>query len=342
LYCSHCGAELTEQNIQGRLRRVCPSCGQVDYRHLKVGVGVLLTQEGKLLLVQRGPDSDAFPGAWNLPAGYCEADESPPDAAARETLEETGLGIQVGSLVGAYHFDDDPRGNGLLLIYRAQVVGGELRCDGREAVTGGFFPPERLPEPLCGGGHDQAIMAWRARALDRWQPGMLMRFCPHCTHPLEEREAFGRPRPVCPACGFAHFRELKVGVSLVVEQDGRILLVQRAIEPGLGQWALPSGFVEWDENPEAAAVRECWEETGLDVEILDLLEVAYYTDDFRGPGINLIYRARVLDGSLQPADDAQAARFFAPAGLPSSGAIAFHGHLLTLERWRQTHSVDRL
>jgi 8-oxo-dGTP pyrophosphatase MutT (NUDIX family) len=72
------------------LRPVCSACGRVVYTHLRIGAGVLIEREGALLLLQRGPDADAFPGAWNLPSGYCEADEPPPLAAAREAAEETG------------------------------------------------------------------------------------------------------------------------------------------------------------------------------------------------------------------------------------------------------------
>jgi 8-oxo-dGTP diphosphatase len=313
---------------------MCPSCGHVAYWQLKVGAGALIERDGALLLVQRGPATEAFAGTWNLPSGYCEAGEPPAFAAARETAEETGLQVRAGELVDAYYFDDDPRGSGLLLVYEAEVTGGELRSDGHEATAAGFFRPQALPGPLCGGGHDRAIAAWRARALDRWQPGAPLRYCPHCAHPLQEQPAFGRVRPVCAACGFVHFRDPKVGVSVLVEKEGRVLLVQRAIEPGLGQWCLPSGFIEWDESPQGAAVRECAEETGLEVAISGLLEAIQYTADFRGPGINLTYLARVVGGALQPGDDAGAARFFAPAELPPAEAIAFDSHRLALARWR--------
>ncbi len=295
---------------------------------------MLVEREGALLLVQRGPEVQAFPGTWNLPSGYCEIDESPQSAAVRECAEETGLHVHAGRLVDAYHFDDDPRGNGLLLVYEAEIVGGQLRADGQEAAAIGFFPPDGLPRPLCGGGHDRAIAAWQARARDRWQPGTSMRYCPHCAHPLEERLAFDRLRPVCPACGFIHFRNPKVGVSVLVEGQGKVLLVRRAVDPQLGKWCLPSGFIEWDEAPEAAAVRECAEETGLDVAVTELLEVVHYTEDFRGAGVNLTYRATVTGGRLQAGDDADGARFFSPAELPAPEEIAFRSHRLALARWQ--------
>jgi 8-oxo-dGTP diphosphatase len=333
LYCSHCGAELLEREVGGRLRPVCGVCGQVVYAHLRVGAGVLIQRDGALLLLRRSTESDAFPGAWNLPAGYCEADEPPPVAAARETMEEIGLRVRIGRLAEVCYFDDDPRGAGLLLAYEAEVTGGELRVDGEEALTAGYFSPDCLPQPLCGGGHDQVIAAWQKRVLDRWQPGMPMRYCPHCTHPLEERDAFERLRKVCPACGFVHFRSPKVGVSLLVEDRGRILLVRRAFEPGRGKWSLPSGFVEWDEPPEVAAARECEEETSLLLSDLELVEVNHYADDYRGPGINLVYRGRVASGQLLPGDDASEALFFSRADLPPAGSIAFQGHRALLDRW---------
>ncbi|MCL7454186.1 MAG: NUDIX domain-containing protein [Anaerolineae bacterium] len=307
---------------------------QACYR-LRIGAGALVVRDRALLLVQRRGDAPAFPGTWNLPAGYCEADETPAAAAIREAQEETGLRVRPGRLAGAYYFDDDPRGSGLLIVYEAAIVGGALRTGGPEVRDSGFFQPGALPEPLCGGGHDQAIRAWEARALDRWQPDSEIRYCPHCAHPVEEREAFGRTRHVCPACGYVHFRSPKLGVSIMVEQEGQILLVQRAIEPGLGKWSLPSGFMEWDEAPEVAAVRECAEETGLVVDHLELVTVDHYDDDFRGPGLNLTYRGQVASGTLRPADDAASVRFFAPEGLPSLEGVAFQSHRRLLERWLQ-------
>ena len=335
MYCSQCGEKLFERQLEGRVRPVCPACGHVAYQQLKVGAGVLVSQNGALLLVQRGPMASAFPGTWTLPAGYCEADESPPAAAAREAFEESGLQVEVGRLAGVYYFDDDPRGNGLLVVYEARVTGGKLRrVSGPEISAAGFYTPDRLPEPLCGGGHERAIEAWRQRAIDRWQPGTAPRYCPHCAHPIGEQLAFGRLRLTCSKCGFVHFRDPKVGVSVLVTRNRQVLLVQRAIEPGLDQWCLPAGFVEWDEAPETAASRECSEETGLIVTSLELLEAVHYTQDFRGPGINLIYRARVAGGSLLPGDDAADVRWFSADGLPSQEEIAFHSHYVALERWR--------
>jgi ADP-ribose pyrophosphatase YjhB (NUDIX family) len=299
---------------------------------------VLVQRDGALLLVQRSWKDDAFPGAWCLPAGYCEADEPPRITATREAAEETSLQVETGQLVDVYFFDNDPRGNGLLLVYEAEITGGELEADGMEAVAADFFRAKQLPDLVCGGGHDQAIQMWQAAIQDRWRPGSPMRFCPHCTHPLETKLAFDRERSVCPSCGFVHFRSPKVGVSVLAEMGKRVLMVRRAVEPGQGKWSLPSGFVEWDESPELAVIRECAEETGLIITGVALEEVRHYTDDFRGPGINLTYRGQVAGGLLRPGDDAAEVQWFAPDELPPATAIAFDGHRLIVERWQARQS----
>lgn len=146
---------------------------------------------------------------------------------------------------------------------------------------------------------------------------------------------------MCPRCGYIHFRDLKVGVSILVEEGGQVLLVRRGIDPGRGQWSLPSGFCEWDEAPEQAAAREVAEETGLAVRVVDLAAVYHYTDDFRGPGINLIYRATVVGGALRAADDVEAAVFLSPVDLPPAEQVAFENHRLALAEWRARMSSSR-
>jgi len=340
LHCPGCGTSLTEALIEGRLRPVCLACGQVVYSQLKVGAGVLVERDGALLLVRRGSQASAFPGTWGLPSGYCEVDEPPAVAAAREAEEETGLRVQVNSLADGYFFDDDPRGNGLFLVYEAQIVAGEIG-DGwqppqtDEVSAAGFFAADRLPQPLCGGGHDRAVAAWQARALDRWQSGLPPRYCQHCAHTLEEGPAYDQLRLVCPRCGFVHFRAPKVGVSVLIEHNDRLLLTQRAVDPGRGKWCLPSGFVEWDEAPEAAAARECREETGLVLSHLELEAATHYEDDFRGPGIDLAYRAQVASDTLQSGDDAASARWFGADELPPEEEVAFQSHRRLVARWQR-------
>jgi 8-oxo-dGTP diphosphatase len=159
-----------------------------------------------------------------------------------------------------------------------------------------------------------------------------MNYCPRCAHPLEDKSLFGRRRRVCPGCGFIFFRDPKVATGVLVEQDGKVLLVRRAVDPKQGWWCIPSGFMEYDEAPQEAAIRECKEETGLDVCLIGLLDVYHYRSDFRGSGILIVYQAEVVGGELQPGDDASEARFFGPAELPQE--IAFASNCEALRRWQ--------
>src|SRR6185437_12557202 len=81
-------------------------------------------------------------------------------------------------------------------------------------------------------------------------------------------------RHVCDACGTIHYENPKLVVGCVPEHEGMILLCRRAIEPRLGYWTVPAGFMENGETLQQAAARECLEEAEAVVEIGSLLLVA--------------------------------------------------------------------
>ncbi len=135
---------------------------------------------------------------------------------------------------------------------------------------------------------------------------------------------------MCPVCGYIHFEDPKVAAAVVVEREGRILLVRRGYSPQEGKWSLPAGFVDGGEDPQAAAARECLEETGLSVRIAGLFDVIYGREHPRGASIVIVYRAEVQAGTLTPGDDAAEAAFFAAAELPP---LAFRATEQAVRRW---------
>ncbi len=153
---------------------------------------------------------------------------------------------------------------------------------------------------------------------------------------MEHRQAFGRVRPVCPACGYIHFIDPKVAVGVVVEDAGRILLIRRANPPEQGHWSFPAGFVDGGEDPARAAEREALEETGLAVRAVQLLDVVSRAAPNEGADILIVYRARVVAGMLAPGDDAAEARYFGPAEIPDD--LAFPSTRKIIGEWRKGDS----
>ncbi len=148
----------------------------------------------------------------------------------------------------------------------------------------------------------------------------MIRYCIQCGTELTRRFVSGQERPVCPACGWIYFPDPKVAAGVLVEEEGKVLLVRRAGEPQRGLWSFPAGFVDAYEDPARAAERECLEETGLVVEVTGLIDVIAGRDHEHGADIVLVYRARIVGGDLRAGDDADLAQFFPRTDLP---ALAF-------------------
>ncbi|MGD0612958.1 MAG: NUDIX hydrolase [Anaerolineales bacterium] len=141
-------------------------------------------------------------------------------------------------------------------------------------------------------------------------------YCPRCGSRLTRQERLSALRPVCPVCEWIYFPDPKVAAAVLVEREGRILLVRRVNEPYRGDWSLPAGFVDAGEDPARAAERECLEETHLQVQVTNLMDIVAGREHARGADFVIYYRAEIIAGDLQAGDDADAAGFFDPSDLP--------------------------
>ncbi len=112
-----------------------------------------------------------------------------------------------------------------------------------------------------------------------------MNFCSHCGDSVSIRVPSGDtlPRFVCDACGRIHYQNPKVVTGCIAAYEDRILLCRRAIEPRLGLWTLPAGFMENNETIAQAAARETWEEANANVDNLTLYGL------FNLPHISQVY-----------------------------------------------------
>jgi len=157
-------------------------------------------------------------------------------------------------------------------------------------------------------------------------------YCPRCAAPLADDFVFGRVRRCCRYCGFIQFQDPKVAVAGLISDGGRVLLVRRAVAPRIGLWALPAGYMDADELPDEAVVREVGEETGVAIEVLGLHSIAALAGWNERRGILLIYRGRPISGALAAHDDVSDARWFSPAEIPWD-ELAFESTAQVLRGW---------
>jgi 8-oxo-dGTP diphosphatase len=152
-YCPLCAKPLERVREGNHVRMRCPACGFVQYRNPAPAVGVLVLDHAGVLLVRRR--FDPFKGLWSIPAGFIEYDEDVRSTAAREALEETGLVVEIEALHAVESCFDDPRGNALLVLFRARVTGGACRA-GDDADDVRYFPLNELP-PIAFEAHRRVL-----------------------------------------------------------------------------------------------------------------------------------------------------------------------------------------
>lgn len=164
LYCPLCAAALEERPIEGKLRRVCPTCGFIQFPDPKVAVVALIERDNRVLLVRRAVEPAR--GAWALPGGYMDAGEMPGPAVAREVHEEVGLAVEVRELLEIFPMvNSGGTSLGIVLAFRAVPVHGvDLNVTSQDDVDdAGWFHPDELPAPLAFASTRTLLAAWCAR-----------------------------------------------------------------------------------------------------------------------------------------------------------------------------------
>ncbi len=141
------------------------------------------------------------------------------------------------------------------------------------------------------------------------------RFCPKCGRPLRPQvlKQGEPPRLVCADCGHVFYLDPKIAACAIAMVDGGIVLLRRGIEPQLGKWVFPGGFVDRGEPVAAAAVRETLEEVGLRVSLTGILDVYSFPGH---PVVVVVYAADVVGGTLEARDECLEVRTFAPEAIP--------------------------
>ena len=143
-HCTNCGSRLSLGPIPGeeRPRLACANCGHITYVNPRLVVTTIpVTDSGEVVLLRRGFEPGR--GSWAQPGGFLEVDETPTEGAIRETLEETGLLVAPGEIVGLYARLEAAV---VVLAYEARLVGGEMRTS-PEALDVRVFAPEDIPWP---------------------------------------------------------------------------------------------------------------------------------------------------------------------------------------------------
>ena len=149
-------------------------------------------------------------------------------------------------------------------------------------------------------------------------------FCPICGESLESRDDGESPRPHCERCHrFYYLNPVPAACCVVSDGQGKVLFVQRAVEPAKGLWSLPGGFVELGETTEEAALRELEEETGLRGRGARLFCVSTQQSPISGAVVVLGYRLDGWEGDMEARSDAMDVGLFGAVERPP---LAFQAH----------------
>ena len=159
-----------------------------------------------------------------------------------------------------------------------------------------------------------------------------IKHCRDCGSPVRYRlpdDGDTRQRAICTTCHVVHYENPLNVVGTVPHFGDRVLLCMRNIEPRLGKWTLPAGFMELGETAAQGAARETDEEAGAHFEMEGLFSVLSVP---RVGQVHMFYRARLLHERFEPGPETQEARLFGEHEIPWD-EIAFRTVRETLLRY---------
>ncbi len=158
--------------------------------------------------------------------------------------------------------------------------------------------------------------------------------CHQCGSKLTWKKEEGVRRDYCKRCDLFIYRNpLPTAVALCVNSKNEILLIKRGIEPGIGSWALPSGFIEMYEQTDEAALRELYEETGIKGKVVTLLGAFTRTCSYYKSLINVCYLIKKTGGKLTVTPEVQDLGFFPLEKIKSTPFISHHNAIKAYLKW---------
>lgn len=156
------------------------------------------------------------------------------------------------------------------------------------------------------------------------------KFCPLCGYALCRRKIDGRQRLACQKCDWIYYKNpLPVVICAIRNKNNEILIAKRNLAPCKNAWALPGGFIESNETPESACLRELKEETGLKGKIERVVGVYLHKSKHYGSFLIIGYEVSITQDKLSLNSELKDAAFFSKKNLP---VIPFSSHRKIIER----------
>jgi ADP-ribose pyrophosphatase YjhB (NUDIX family) len=142
-----------------------------------------------------------------------------------------------------------------------------------------------------------------------------MKFCSACGHPvsLSIPEGDNRPRFVCQQCDTIHYQNPNIVAGVIARHEDKILLCKRAIDPRIGKWTLPAGFLENSETVMQGAAREAMEEANAvlaDMQLFNVISIPHISQ------VYMMYRAELVDGAASAGPESEAVALYAEHEIP--------------------------